>query len=148
MCPDRLYRLARGFALPGAIFLLVVLALLGAFVTRIVGMQQQGSRLDVAGARAYQAARAGIEWGLFGILSPAATAPCPSATSNLAFGAGFETYTVTVTCGSSTVNEGGTATTLYSLVATACNQPANGACPNPNPADGYVMRQIEAGTSR
>lgn len=148
MCPDRLHRPGRGFALPAAIFLLVVLALLGAFVIRIVGMQQQGSRLDVEGARAYQAARAGIEWGLFRVLSPAATAPCPFATSNQAFGTGFEAYTVTVTCSSSAVTEGGTATTLYSLVATACNQPANGACPNPNPTDGYVMRQIEAGTSR
>ena len=137
-----------GFALPAAIFLMVVLALLGVFVSRIVGMQQQGSRLDVQGARAYQAARAGIEWGLYAVLSPATTGPCP-ATANLAPGTGFDGLVVTVACAQSTVTEGTTTSTLYRLTATACNQPTGaGACPNTAPGDGYVMRQIEVGTGR
>jgi len=50
-----------GFLLVTAIFLLVVLAALGAFILTISGTQQTSSALDVQGARAYQAARAGIE---------------------------------------------------------------------------------------
>ena len=51
-----------GFLLVTAIFLLVILAALGAFILTISGTQQTSSALDVQGARAYQAARAGIEW--------------------------------------------------------------------------------------
>ena len=52
-----------GFSLPAAIFLLVVLALMGAVIVTVTGLQQSSQQLDVLGARAYQAARAGIEWG-------------------------------------------------------------------------------------
>lgn len=51
-----------GFLLVTAIFLLVILAALGAFILTISGTQQTSSALDVQGSRAYQAARAGIEW--------------------------------------------------------------------------------------
>jgi MSHA biogenesis protein MshP len=69
----------RGFALVSAIFILVVLAALGAFIVNISTSQQIGSALDVQGVRAYQAARAGIEWGLYQVQSygapPAAASP-------------------------------------------------------------------------
>lgn len=55
----------RGFAIVSAIFILVVLAALGAFIVNISTNQQIGSAIDVQGVRAYQAARAGIEWGLY-----------------------------------------------------------------------------------
>ena len=58
----------RGFSLITAIFLLVVLAGLGAAMTTFFTAQQQSSALDVLGARAYHASRAGIEWGAFQVL--------------------------------------------------------------------------------
>ena len=60
----------RGFVLPSAIFLLVVLAALAAFLVNISTTQNMTSAQDVQGARAYQAARAGIEWGLYQVLDP------------------------------------------------------------------------------
>lgn len=54
-----------GASLVTAIFLLVVLATLGAAMLNIFTSQQSSSAMDVQGARAYQAARAGIEWGLY-----------------------------------------------------------------------------------
>jgi len=57
-----------GFLLVTAIFLLVVLAALGAFILTISGTQQTSSALDVQGARAYQAARAGIDWASYQLL--------------------------------------------------------------------------------
>jgi MSHA biogenesis protein MshP len=57
-----------GFLLVTAIFLLVILAALGAFILTISGTQQTSSALDVQGTRAYQAARAGIEWASYQVL--------------------------------------------------------------------------------
>ena len=59
------YSLQRGFTIVSAIFILVVLAALGAFVVTVSTNQQIGSALDVQGTQAYQAARSGIEWGLY-----------------------------------------------------------------------------------
>lgn len=67
MCPEPRFPPARqqGFALATAIFLLVVLAALGAAMLTFSSAQHVGSALDVQGARALQAARAGIEWGAY-----------------------------------------------------------------------------------
>ena len=54
-----------GVGLVTAIFLLVVLAGLGVAMVGLFNAQQTSSNLDLQGARAYQAARAGLEWGLF-----------------------------------------------------------------------------------
>jgi MSHA biogenesis protein MshP len=126
----------RGFAILSAIFILVVLAALGAFILSISSQQQIGSALDVQGARAYQAARAGIEWGLYRQLQAAS---CAASTSFVPAGTTFSGLTVTVTCSSAT--DGGV--TIYSLVSTACNQPNAGACPNTaSPGNFYIERRL------
>src|SRR3989442_13983417 len=66
MCLER----QTGFSIIAAIFLLVVLALLGAFIVSVTGMQQSSGQLDVLGVRAYQSARAGMEWGAYQGLHP------------------------------------------------------------------------------
>ena len=53
----------RGFAAISAVFLLVVLAGLGAYMLSMSNVQQLSSAQDVQGTRAYWAARAGLEWG-------------------------------------------------------------------------------------
>ena len=50
----------RGLSLLTAIFLVVVLAMLGAFMVSVTGLQQSSSVLDVQGVRAYDSARAGV----------------------------------------------------------------------------------------
>ena len=60
----------RGFSIVTAVFLVVVLALLGAFIVNVVGLQESSTQLDVRGARAYQAARAGVEWAAWQTLDP------------------------------------------------------------------------------
>src|SRR5205823_13147483 len=64
MFPER----QRGFSLVAAIFLLVVLALLGALIASGTGMQQASGQLDLLGVRAYHSARAGMEWGASQVL--------------------------------------------------------------------------------
>ena len=52
-----------GFTLVQAIFILVVLGLLGAVMVRLIGVQSSTTTFALQGARAYQAARSGLEWG-------------------------------------------------------------------------------------
>lgn len=59
-----------GFALITAIFLLVILAALGGFMLTLSTVQHTTSTQDLQGERAYQAARAGIEWGLYQAMKP------------------------------------------------------------------------------
>jgi MSHA biogenesis protein MshP len=133
-------RTPRGFAILSAIFILVVLATLGAFILSVSSSQQMGSALDVQGARAYQAARAGIEWGLFRQLQQGS---CVAATSFVPPAATLTGFTVTVTCTAAVDANGGP--TVYSLTSTACSEPNGGACPNTiNPGPLYVERRLEA----
>ena len=51
-----------GFTLMQAIFILVVLAFLGMSMMRLSAVQSSTSLFALQGARAYQAARSGLEW--------------------------------------------------------------------------------------
>ena len=145
----------RGFAIVSAIFILVVLAALGAFIVNISTSQQIGSAIDVQGVRAYQAARAGIEWGLYQVQSTAAynfgytsinpnTRACPA--SPTSFGPAATTltgFTVTVTCSAATDASAGP--TIYSIQSTACSEPnaAEPKCPNTaTPGNLYIERRL------
>ena len=133
----------RGFTLPAAIFLLVVLAVLGAAIAIIFTAQQVGSALDVQGSRVYQAARAGIEWGAYKITRGGGS--CSGATS-FAFATAptLVGITVTVTCTAYPDSNGGP--TVHVIQATACNQPAGaapGSCPNASPGTNYVERRLQ-----
>ena len=127
-----LHRLQRGFAAIAAIFVLVVLAALGAFMVTFSNTQQLTSAQDVQGSRAYWAARAGIEWALSLARSSGA---CPAASS--AFTVNTESvFNLTVTCTAQAHSEGAAAITVFSLTATA----TQGAVGSPS----YVERSLSA----
>lgn len=151
----------QGFAIVTAIFILVVLAALGAFIVSISTNQQIGTALDIQGVRAYQAAKSGVEWGIYQIEATPAynfsygtpavavgnanpnTRACPASPASFAPAAPtLAGFTVTVTCAATVdVNSG---PTVFRVVSTACNQPAAGACPNNAPTSpDYVERRIE-----
>lgn len=127
----------RGFTMVSAIFILVVLALLGAAIVTVSTSQQLGSTSDLLGTRAYAAARAGIEWGLYQVNSSnswSSTTPntrtCPTSPTTFALPATASTlsgFTVTVTCTPypDAANGG---PTVYQIDAVACNVPV-GSCP-------------------
>lgn len=92
-----------------AIFLLVVLAALGVFMVRIGGVQQQTVSVALLGARAFEAAVSGIEWGAFQALDSGA---CTTSTLNLTE-AGLDGFTVDVTCSTTSHTEFGNAYDLY-----------------------------------
>lgn len=225
----------RGFTIVSAIFILVVLAALGAFIVTITTTQQISSALDVQGSRAYQAARSGIEWGVYQVQAsaaynfghandPAATSTnlrsCPASPVSFAFPAAptLKGFSVTVNCTATTdpatpvartgtsitTNSASTSVTgvgtsfasqltsgnqiytsanawigtvasiasntsltltanaavtytgtyrylggptVFTVTATACNQPDAGSCPNTNalspPNGNYIERRME-----
>lgn len=135
----------RGFSLVSAIFLLVVLAGLGVAMVSISTVHHTSSAFDVQGIRAYQAARAGVEWGLFQRIQNNACASAASTTSFALTAPTLSSFTVTVQC---VPTSGPTAAqSRWTITSTACNQPAagTGSCPNTNPAnrEEYVQRVIE-----
>lgn len=132
-------RRARGFTAVSAIFILVVLTALGAFIVSISSSQQMSSALDVRGVRAYEAARAGLEWGLYQQLQ---SGSCTASTSFVPPAPTLADLTVTVSCSATAGTNGGP--TTYTVQSTACNQPSGGACPNTtNPGALYVERRLD-----
>lgn len=129
----------RGFTLVSAVFLLVVLAGLGVAMVTFSTSQHVSSALDVQGTRAYQAARAGIEWGLYRQLIDGA---CVAQTSFVLPGNTLNTFTVTVTCTRTAVATVNPNVFIYTITAQACNIPTAGACPGNGGQTNYVARQL------
>lgn len=90
-----------GFALVSAIFLIVVLAALGAFMVTIGGVQHTTTSQAVLAARAYFGAKAGLDWGIHQVI-PAGVCPVPASFSPA--GAGLNGITVNVNCTSPAAN--------------------------------------------
>jgi MSHA biogenesis protein MshP len=134
-------KFSQGFLLPAAIFILVILAALGAYALNITSLQQASSTQDVQGARAYQAARAGVEWAAYQVLSPGSTAlaNCPASPITLT----IDSFTVSVSCTrSADYFEQGTDHTIaiYDITATA----SFGSVAAAN----YIERQIQVTLSK
>jgi len=99
----------RGFGAIAAIVILVILAVMGATIVSISTSQQLTSAQDIQSTRAWQAARAGNEWGLFKALSSTIPADTWKTCSNLSQTLDLTADTgfrVTVTCDSWSYNEG------------------------------------------
>lgn len=119
----------RGFSLVTALFLLVILALLGVFIVAVFGLQQSSQALDVSGTRAYSAARAGIEWGLVQVMDPDSNDPLlvpanpqpPAcfATQAVPVGTPFAGIAVSVSCTVTTTTELNRNVAVYLLTSTA-----------------------------
>jgi MSHA biogenesis protein MshP len=131
---SKMRRAQRGIAVVSAIFLLVVLGLLGAMIVAISSAQQLGQARDLAGSSAYFAARAGIEWGAYQVLR---NGSCTASSTLPALGGSAAEITVAVGCtASGPFDEGGNAVQVYKLVSTATRG-------TPGAAD-YVDRQLQA----
>jgi MSHA biogenesis protein MshP len=140
------YKIQQGFSLVTAIFLLVVLASLGALMMTFFAAQQQSSALDALGSRAYQAARAGVEWSAFqitqsGVAGGAFATACQTgaASSLVQLPGTLSGFGVNVQCSAASSVEGTINVWVYNIAATASG--VNGA--TPGSAD-YVEREIQA----
>lgn len=102
-----------GFSLVAAVFLIVVLAALGAFAVQVAMTQYQSANVELLEVRAQAAAEAGIEYAANLALQSSPT--CAGNTSLSLPPAALAGFVVTVTC-SATAHPIGT---VYALTATA-----------------------------
>lgn len=124
----------RGFAMITAIFLLVILGSFAAFAVTFSTNSAATHALSVQGARAYEAARAGLEWATYqvkdpnGTIAPGATnLPDCFATKTLALPAPMGSFNVQVTCtrypayaaSPNFHEEGGKRSAFYVVISTA-----------------------------
>ncbi len=122
----------RGISLIPALFLLIVLAGLGVVAVRMSAVQQQTVVLAMQGARAYSAARTGLEWSAYQALN---NASCATATVALTE-AGLAGFSVQTSCSSTTHSEGPASVTIFVIDAFA----STGAYGTPD----YVSRRVRS----
>ena len=116
--PPRCFR-ERGFALVAAIFIVVILALLGLMMVTIGGMERATATTAVRGTQAYFAARSGVEWGVFRAVTAAS---CSASTPFALSGAGLDGFAVTVQCTSTQHREGSATYNVYVITSTATSR--------------------------
>lgn len=134
-------RSERGFAMAVVIAILAGLAIFGASIVVVSTTQQAGSALDLEGARAYHAARGGVEWGVYHVLRPGFGGCAGIDGKSVAYGGNLAGFRVTLACTSSVHEEASANVTLFDITATACN---DAACPTASapPAPYYVERRL------
>jgi MSHA biogenesis protein MshP len=139
-------RRSAGFALILALFLLVSLAAMGAYLFTISTGQLEAGIQDEQGARAYQAARAGVDWGAFQLLRNSGGAfatNCAGGSATqapIALAAGLAGFYAEVSCqrvGSET--EGAAAVRVFRITSTGCNRTPCAGVATPT----YVERQLQ-----
>ncbi|MFZ4539716.1 hypothetical protein [Propionivibrio sp.] len=140
--------------LPSAIFLLVILSALGAFILNVSSSQQVGMALDIRGERAWQAANAGMEWARYRIAANPSSPTCPvnttmgASTYSLSFSntSTLRDFFATVECNAfPAADVDGISTWMFEVRVTACSPAAatEPRCPGTPTALGYAERQLQ-----
>lgn len=128
-------RRTAGFGLVAALFLIVVVTLLVITMARLSTVQHGSTSLAIQQARAYQAARAGLEWGISQAAAPGKV--CASGTPDMA-GSGLAEFSVSVSCNSASYTDNeGNPVQIFRFTSTAQNGVPGG---RPD----YAYRQLSA----
>lgn len=135
-----------GFSVPAALFIVLVLAGLAAFLVTIGSGQQLGHAQDVIGSRVLQAARTGTEWGIRQILSESTGSfqtNCAAGVSSAVLNnlPGLDGLRIQVQCSSVNYPAGDPPLRSYLVTATACNDVVS--CGSGVHNQFYVERRIE-----
>ncbi|MBA3997431.1 MAG: hypothetical protein C0466_09710 [Candidatus Accumulibacter sp.] len=128
-------RRQRGVSIISAIFMLLLFAALAGLMASLMSTANVTSAQDIQGARAYQAAQAGVEWGLFQLDPEGAGTAMPSCVSGTLPAAAIPEFTVAVSCSKSDYNEAGRSISIYLITATARSIAASSVT---------IERQVEA----
>jgi MSHA biogenesis protein MshP len=131
---NKLNQYQQGFSLISAIFLLVVLAALGAFMLTFSNTQQLTSVQDVLGSRAYWAARAGLE---LAIASAPATCPAANTISNASTNIDNFSIQISTSCNPYTEAAATANVHIFQFTSTASNAATVGSL-------GFIERSLSA----
>lgn len=122
----------RGFALVSALFLIVVLSALGAYLVNVVAVQHATPAMRVRAARADYAARSGVAWAVHRALDAGV---CNDADFGLGEGA-LAGYSISVRCTASVHDLSGAAVPYYVIDVSAQSGEYGGA--------DFVARSLQA----
>ncbi|MBS1144446.1 MAG: biosis protein MshP [Proteobacteria bacterium] len=106
----------RGVSIITGIFLLLLMSVLAAVIANVVSTAHVNLASDIGGARAYQAARAGAEWGMFQLDPNAQNAALPACVNGTP---AIPDHTVTVGCTSSDHTEADRQIRIYRITSVA-----------------------------
>ena len=119
----------QGFSLMSALFLLVVVTLLGGYMVNMNLSQQAGTALTLQSVRAWYAAKGGVEWALFQINAGG----CPTIPTNYV----VDGFSVQISrCDVYPISEGGSNYNIYDVESRAWSGSAGGI--------GHVQRTVRA----
>lgn len=121
-----------GFALAGALAILVICAVLGVFFLKIFNLGQEDAARDASSERAYQAARAGGEYAAYQSL---VLGGCGSSSLSLA---AFADLTVALSCQRFVTTEAGSPVNIDTWIIIACSAAS---CPGAL-SSSYVERRV------
>lgn len=133
----------QGFAAIAAIFLVVILAAMGAFMVSFSNTQQLTSAQDVQGTRVYWAARAGLEVGISKAIQNVGSACKDASGTAVPTSVALAPYNVQIDC-TPTNYADGDAITVFQIKATACTS----SLPCTPNGIGYVERSVSASVCR
>ncbi|MCP5268279.1 MAG: hypothetical protein H6943_04465 [Zoogloeaceae bacterium] len=112
-----------GVSIIMAIFLLLLFAAISAFMVSLISTSHVTAAQDVEGSRTYQAARAGVEWGMYQLDADGLNAALPGCFATTTLNQ-IPNYSVSVACtpfpgAASSYQENGRQVRVYQIVATA-----------------------------
>jgi len=130
----------RGMALPAAIFVMIILSLLGSGLVILTQNVNNRANADMSSIKAYFAAKAGLEYALNLVTKQSICSSIPQTISFTSFQYLSE-FKTTFTCSMTTANESGVNVNFYKINSYGCNG-SGASCPNPsiNPGFEYVER--------
>ncbi|HXH54485.1 MAG TPA: hypothetical protein VNK03_01925 [Gammaproteobacteria bacterium] len=125
----------KGFSLVSAIFIIVILSLIGSYIVGLSALTNASTNLSGLGVKAYYAAKSGLEWGAY----TATPVNCPlspamSSTTLTFTQGGLSGLLATVTCTSNSFTEHGATYRIFQINATGQYGESN----NPD----HVSRQL------
>ena len=98
----------RGFTIVSAVFIVVILALIGSYIVSISSLTRTSENLGILGLRTYFAANSGLEWGIYQVTNGPGPYNCPASPTTLNLTqAGLNGFKVVVTCTQNTFIERG-----------------------------------------
>lgn len=108
----------RGFSAITALVLIVLFALIGAYMATLTGTQSLSTTTSLSSMQAWFAARSGVEWAVFRVLNGGSCAGVHGAMLNLNEG-GVAGYQVALSCAATPYTEGPNTYNVYALTARA-----------------------------
>ena len=134
----------RGFSIVTAIFIMVIMGMLGAYMVSISGVQRTTASYALLGAEAYKAAGSGIQWAMYQAFNDTAAtcggAPSTPTTNTFTLaGAGLNGFNVATTCSYTRHQEGGSCFYVFFVTVKA----EYGAYGGPD----HISRRVQATAS-